>query len=257
MSDITVTYLILGVVVVLFVWGIVPVDLVAIGAALALWATGILELNQALGGFGDPTVAFIAALFVVSEGLDASGLTTWVGQGYSPAHRLGREPADAADHGLVAGMSALITINGAVAALLPVVVVLAVRLRRPPSKMLLPLAFGAHAGQLLTLSGSPVNVIVSDAAVTGGEPAFSYFSYAIVGLPLVIGTILIVQLFGDRLLPVRIPSSMPSDLSQHARTLINDYLRDGRSRSLSLRTGRRGSARPSPTSGSTPTPACP
>ena len=57
-----------------------PVAIVAVGVALALWATGVLEFDQALAGFGDPTVLFIASLFVVSEGLEAAGVTAWVGQ---------------------------------------------------------------------------------------------------------------------------------------------------------------------------------
>ncbi len=52
----------------------------ALGVALSLWATGVLDLDQALAGFGDPTVIFIASLFVVSEALDASGVTAWAGQ---------------------------------------------------------------------------------------------------------------------------------------------------------------------------------
>ena len=67
MADSTIVFAVLAGVVVLFVSGRVPVDLVAIGSALALWATGVLELDDALGGFGDPTVLYIAALFVVSE----------------------------------------------------------------------------------------------------------------------------------------------------------------------------------------------
>ena len=64
----------------LFVWDRLPVELVAVGVALALWATGVLDLDQALAGFGDPTVIFIASLFVVSEALDATGVTAWAGQ---------------------------------------------------------------------------------------------------------------------------------------------------------------------------------
>ena len=70
----------LGAVVALFVWDRLPVAIVAIGVALSLWATGVLDLDDALAGFGDPTVIFIASLFVVSEALDASGVTAWVGQ---------------------------------------------------------------------------------------------------------------------------------------------------------------------------------
>src|SRR5215468_10297365 len=80
MIEIAIVFAILVAVVVLFVWNRVPVEVVAIGAALALYATGILRIDQALAGFGDPVVIFIATLFIVSEGLDASGVTAWLGQ---------------------------------------------------------------------------------------------------------------------------------------------------------------------------------
>ena len=64
--------------------------IVAIGVALALWATGVLSLDEALAGFGDPTVLFIASLFVVSEALDATGVTAWAGQ--QLVARVGRQP---------------------------------------------------------------------------------------------------------------------------------------------------------------------
>src|SRR3954471_9260816 len=80
MDDSTITFVVLGAVVALFVLDRWPVAIVALGVALALWATGVLSLEDALKGFGDPTVLFIASLFVVSEALDASGVTAWVGQ---------------------------------------------------------------------------------------------------------------------------------------------------------------------------------
>src|SRR3954454_9387334 len=80
MSDSTITFIVLGATVVVFVWDRLPVAVVALGVALSLWATGVLDLDESLGGFGDPTVIFIASLFVVSEGLDASGVTSWAGR---------------------------------------------------------------------------------------------------------------------------------------------------------------------------------
>ena len=80
MSDISITFGVIGAIVILFVWGRLPVEVVAIGAALALWATGVLSLTDALAGFGDTTVLFIASLFVVSESLNASGVTTLSGE---------------------------------------------------------------------------------------------------------------------------------------------------------------------------------
>ena len=160
-DDIALTYLILGLVVVAFVANKVAVELVAIGAALALWATGVLELDEAISGFGDPTVLFIASLFVVSEGLDATGTTTWAGQKVIALAGDDRKRLTTLVLLLVAVLTALITVNGAVAALLPMVVIVAVRTDLAPSRILMPLAFAAHAGSQLALTGTPVNVLVS------------------------------------------------------------------------------------------------
>jgi di/tricarboxylate transporter len=223
MSDMAISFSVLGALVVLFVWNRFPVEIVAIGAALTLYATGVLTLDQAISGFGDASVVFIATLFVISEGLDATGVTTWAGQ--QMISRVGD------DRGrlivvmmlLCAGLTALISVNGAVAALLPMVVVMAVRLGRSPSQLLLPLAFAAHAGSMLALTGTPVNVIVSEAAEDAGLGQFGYFEFALVGVPLLAGTIAIVVLFGHRLLPTRTPQSIPADLSEHPRTLLQQY----------------------------------
>ena len=223
MSDETLTFLVLGATVVVFVWDRLPVSVVALGVALSLWATGVLDLEQSLAGFGDPTVIFIASLFVVSEALDATGVTAWAGE------QLIARAGDSRTRVLVlmmllcAGLTALITVNGSVAALVPVVVVMAVRLRREPSQLLMPLAFAAHAGSLLVLTGSPVNVIVSEAADDAGVGRIGFFDFALVGVPLLVGTIAIVVLLGERLLPRRSPRSMPADFSTHARTLVHQY----------------------------------
>ena len=223
MSDQTVTFLILGAVVAIFVWDRLPVAVVAIGVALALWATDVLDLEQALAGFGDPTVLFIAALFVVSEALDATGVTTWAGQQLIDRSGPSRTRVLVLMMLLCAVLTALITPNGSVAALLPVIVVMAVRLRRAPSQLLLPLAFAAHAGSLLVLTASPVNVIVSETAADAGVGRFNFFEFALVGLPLLVLSIAVVVLFGERLLPHRKPRAITADFSTHARTLVEQY----------------------------------
>src|SRR5262249_25146578 len=189
MSDTTICFLILGAAVVLFVSQQVPVEIVAIGVALSLFFTGILKLGPALSGFGDPTVLFIASLFVVSEGLDASGVTTLVGQKLVAFAGSSRLRLLVLMMAFTALLTALINPNGAVAALLPVVVVVAIRLGRSPSEMLLPLAFAAHAGSMLALTGTPVNVIASEQAAEAGARAFGFLEFALVGIPLVLGTI--------------------------------------------------------------------
>jgi di/tricarboxylate transporter len=237
LSDIVITFLIVAAVVVLFVSERVPVVIVALGTALALYATGVLDLGQALGGLGDPAVIFIASLFVVSAGLEATGVTAWAGQLLIDRAGTSRARLLVLIMLAVGLLAALININGAVPALLPVVVVLAIRLGRSPSQLLMPLAFAASAGSLLALTGTPVNVIVSDAAVDAGVGAFGYFEFALVGIPLLLGTIAIVILFGERLLPDRSGRSLPSDLSKHARTLIEQYRLDDGVFQLRVRPG--------------------
>ena len=237
MSNITIVFLIVAGVIALFIWDRLPVIAVCVGCALALWATGVLTLNESLAGFGDPATIFVASLFVVSAGLDRTGVTTWAGQ------VLIRNAGDSRARLIVlvmiscAMVSALISVNGAVAALLPVVVVMAVRLGRSPSKLLMPLVFGAHAGSMLALTGTPVNVLVYEASLDVGAGGFGYFEFALVGLPLVAGVVVIALLFGERLLPERDGRLLPPDLSRHARTLVEQFRLTGGVYRLKVREG--------------------
>jgi di/tricarboxylate transporter len=224
MSDIGIMAAIIAAAVVLFVWNRLPVVIVALGVGLSLYATGLLTLNQSLAGFGDPAVMFIASLFIISAALDRTGVTAWAGQQLiAGAGEESRTRLLVLIGLLVAVLTALISVNGAVAALLPVVVVMAVRLKRQPSQLLMPLVFSAHAGSLLALTGTPVNVLVSEAAADAGFGNFGFFSFTLVGIPLLIGTIAIIVLFGEKLLPQRGGPSMPSDFSRHARVLVEQY----------------------------------
>src|SRR6188474_3672779 len=119
MSDETLTFLVLGVVVAVFIWDYLPVAAVALGTALTLWATGVLTLDQSLAGFGDPTVIFIASLFIVSEALDSTGITAWAGQQLIAGAGASQTKLMVLMLGTVAGLTALISVNGSVAALLP------------------------------------------------------------------------------------------------------------------------------------------
>jgi di/tricarboxylate transporter len=220
------TLMTLGVVVVLFVWNRIPVELVAVGSALTLYALGVLTLPEALAGFGDPAVILIAALFVVSEALDSSGVTTWVGQ--SLVDRAGSATGRLLllTMLLAAGLTAVIGLNGTVATLVPMVVVMALRQSIKPSRLLMPLAFAGSAGGMLLLTGSPVNVVISEAAEDAGVGAFGFLEFALVGIPLVAGTIAIVLLLSGRLLPERQSKQLPPDLSGLAGTLVRDYSLD-------------------------------
>ena len=230
MSDSAIIFAIIATVVVLFIWGRLPVMLVALMVPLSLFFSGILPLEQVFAGFGNPVVIFIASLFVVAAGLEASGIGAWVCQWLSRA--VGDSPVRLSllTMLLVAVLSPLVSQSGAVAALMPVAVLMSIRLRQAPSKFLMPLAFASAGGSLLALTGTAKNVLVSNAAAGAGYGEFGFFEFAWAGVPLLAGTLLIVSLFGRRLLPERRPATLPSDFDQHAATLAAQYGVEGNAR---------------------------
>lgn len=223
MDPITTTLVILGVSIVLFLTNRIPLGAIALLVALSLWATQVLSLDAALAGFSDPTVLFIAALFVVSEALDSSGVTAWAANLVLSRGKTTHRSLLLVIVLLAAVFTALISVNGAVAALIPVVVVVAVKTDIQPGKLLMPLAFAAHAGSMLALTGTPVNIIVSDVAFAETGRHLGFFEFAIVGIPLVLGTGAIILLFSKSLLPSRPAKGLPMDLMTHARELKQQY----------------------------------
>lgn len=212
MTPITYTFLVLAVTIAFFVWGKVRSDLVAVISLLALFTGGVLTTSEALSGFSDATVIMIAALFVVGEGLSRTGVTSWLSRqiitfaGKSPLRVLVVLTAGAAL------LSAFISNTGTVATLLPAVVAIAWSVGSLPSKLLIPLAFAANTGGLLTLTGTPPNIVVSEALTTAGYAPFAFFEYAYIGLPLLIMTIIYLAFIGQRLLPARESGERPEDL---------------------------------------------
>ena len=83
----------------------------------------------------------------------------------------------------------------------------------------MPLAFGAHAGALLALTGRPVNVLVADAADDAGVGRFGFFEFALAGIPLLVGTVAIIVLIGQRVLPHRTPRRCRADFSEPRHAL--------------------------------------
>lgn len=223
MSDVTLVLLIVAGAIALFVWNRLPVVVVALGSALALHLAGILTLEQSLAGFGDPVVVFVAALFVVTAGLEATGVTTWAGRQVERVVAGSRARLRMVGMLGVALLCPLINATGAVGALMPVVMMMVVRLGDSPARQLMPLAFAAGAGSHLALTGAPKNVLIANAVEDAGLGTLNFFEFALVGLPLLAGTVAIVALFGDRLLPRREAAHLPPDLSRYAETVVEQY----------------------------------
>ena len=223
MVEIWITLSIIMLAMVLFVWNPVPAAVVAVGASLALYFSGVLTVQETLSGFGDPVVILIAALLAIATGLESAGVGAWAGQllmrrtGQSHVLRI------VAIMVVAAVFSGLIGMNGAVAAMLPVAVVVAVRTGVAPSRLMIPLAFACLTGAKLTLLGSPVNVIAATQADEAGVGHIGFFEWSVLGVPQLLGTIAIVVLLGRSLLPERRSQSLPADFSAHAHTLVEQY----------------------------------
>jgi di/tricarboxylate transporter len=223
MSSIAIVFTIIAVMVLCLATNLAPAAVVTLGVALALYATGILDSATALSGFGEPAILFVASLFVVSASLDHTGVTAWASQFLVRKAGQSRRRLLILTMALTGALAAMIGISGAVAAMLPVATLVAVRLGRKPSQLLMPLAFAAHAGSTLVLTGTVVAVLISTRLVDMGRPGFSYFELTPIGLLLMGGTVAITVLFGKRLLPERSGRQLPEDLSRHSGTLTQQY----------------------------------
>ncbi len=208
MSSMVIVFLILGVTLVLFVLDRIRVDLVALLALLALLLTGMITVTEALAGFSATIVIIIAALFIVSFGLLQTGVAAMLGRLLGKLAANSEVRIIALVMGIVASLSAFMSSTGAVAMLLPAVVSVAKDARRSPAKFAMPLAFGSLIGGMLTLIGTPPNLVVSDALVAAGEAPFGFFAFTPIGLAILVVGVLFMVLIGRHLLPDRAPRAL-------------------------------------------------
>jgi di/tricarboxylate transporter len=221
------TFAILAITILFFIFGRLRADAVAMLALLALFLSGIIDLDQALAGFGDPTVIMIAGLFIVGDGLSRTGVTAWLGQ--RMLAMAGRSKLRLLIVLMVGAalLSAFVSNTGTVATLMPAVTSAAWLIGSLPSKFLMPLAFSANTGGLLTLTGTPPNIIVNETLAAAGYSGFGYFEFALVGLPLLVIAVGFMIVAGQRLLPAHKVGERPPDLSQSVDQLAEDYTLEG------------------------------
>jgi len=223
MSDMAITFSILGVTILLFVWGRFHPDLVALGSLLALFLFGVVDINQAFSGFANTTVVLIASLFVVGEGLSRTGVTAYFGDKLIGS--AGGKPLRLLVLAMLATaiLSGFISNAGTVATLMPAIVLASWGVRGTPSGFLIPVAFAANAGGLLTLTGTPPNIVVADALDAAGFEPFGFFEFSLIGIPLLVVAIAYMATIGRKLLPKRRSSVAPPVLDTEMYELAEMY----------------------------------
>lgn len=193
---------------ILFAWGRWRYDIVAMGALVVAVICGIVPADNAFSGFGDPAVITVAAVLIISQSLQRSGAINVL------AGSIGKLPSNAtiqigALTFTVAVLSAFMNNVGALALMLPVAIRAAQASSMPPSRVLMPIAFGSLLGGLATLIGTPPNIIISSyrAEVLGksfGEGGgFGMFDFAPVGALAALAGIIFIVTIGYRLIPHR------------------------------------------------------
>ncbi len=214
---------ILAITIALFVWDKYPPDVVALMSMLALFLFGILDLSETLSGFSNPTVIMIAALFIIGEGLSRTGWTALAGRKFVKLAKKSNNKLlilITLGSGLLSGV---VSNTGAVAALMPMTVSAAWTAGTMPSKLLIPMAYGSNTGGLLTLTGTPPNIIVSDTLIQNGMDGFSFFEFSLIGIPLLIVTLLYFRYIGQKLLPARESKDRPINIDSEMHKWIEDY----------------------------------
>jgi di/tricarboxylate transporter len=208
--DLWITLVVLVGAVVLFVSEKLPVDVVALLILGSLLVSGVVSPNEALSGFSSPATLTVAAMFVLSAGLQRSGTLRGVGELLARVRwpwLLGLLMML-----LVAFTSAFINNTAIVAVFLPLVISAVVARGLSPSKFLIPLSFAAQFGGVCTLIGTSTNLLVDSLARQAGQPGFALFEFASLGLWFVLAGILYMLVAQRFLLPdLGIPDSAADD----------------------------------------------
>lgn len=192
-----------GLIVVIFgflLWGKFRYDLVAFTALVVAYLMGVVPKEKVFAGFGHPAVVIIALVLIISKGLNRSGAIELLAKKLIDSTR-----SLAAHIGIMSGVAALLSaiMNNvaALALLMPMDIQTATKAKRSPALTLMPLSFASILGGMITLIGTPPNVVIATFREDAlGEP-YGMFDFAPVGLVVAIVGVLFVALVGWRLIP--------------------------------------------------------
>lgn len=178
----TITLIILILTVAMFIWGKVRADIVALTALAALLVFGILTPAEALAGFSSSIVIMMIGLFVVGGAIMQTGLAKLTGNKLMALSH-GNETVTFLLVMLVTSfIGAFVSNTGTVALMMPIIMSIAASSGLQSSRFLMPLAFAGSLGGMLTLIGTPPNLVIDETLVEGGYESLSFFSFFPVGI---------------------------------------------------------------------------
>ncbi len=182
------------------VWGRFRYDLVAFTGLVVAYIVGVVPADQVFSGFGHPAVAIIALVLIVSQGLSRSGAIELLARRLLDSSR-GLRGHVGIMAGVSAALSAIMNNVAALALLMPLDLQAARRAKRSPAQTLMPLSFASILGGMITLIGTPPNIVIATFREDRLGTAFSMFDFAPVGLGIAAIGILYIVFIGQRLIP--------------------------------------------------------
>ena len=216
------TLIILLISAILFVSGKVRSDLVAICALLALLLCQILTPAEALSGFSNTTVIMMVGLFIVGGGIFQTGLAKMIGSKVMSLAGNSETKMFLLVMLVTGAIGAFVSNTGTVALMLPIIVSMAAGAGKSPRRFLMPLAFASSMGGMMTLIGTPPNLIVSDTLVNAGYEPLGFFSFLPVGL-VVLGTGILFLLPMTKLLTPKEKQSEDKKSGKTFKELVGEY----------------------------------
>lgn len=220
------TLLILLLTMVLFISGKIRSDIVALGALALLIILGILEPNakEAFAGFSSTSVIMMVGLFVVGGAIFQTGLAKMI------SSRLMRLAGSSETRlfvlvmAVTSLMGAFVSNTGTVAIMIPIVVSMAMSAKMNPSRLLMPLAFASSMSGMMTLIGTPPNLVINEELIKNGHPGLGFFTFLPVGIICaVVGTLLLLPLSKKYLSKSGSLSSKSASSAKSLKTLVKEY----------------------------------
>ena len=201
MSQAVKCLILLCVIALLFVTELIPLAITAMAGALACGLLGFIPAKTVFSGLSDSTVVLFAGMFVVGAAMFYTGLAQKIGN--TVVHFCGTGENSLMFGLMLVGtvLSSVLSNTGTAACLLPVALGICTAAKLPASRQLMPLAFACGWGGIITMVGTPPNIIATGALTSAGLEGFGFFEFAWIGIPVSIAGMLYMMFLGKYLLP--------------------------------------------------------
>lgn len=219
MSPVVEIFIVLAVLALLFITEIIPMAVTAVGGAILCGFLGIIPVEQVFRGFSNPTIVFLAGMYVIGASLLYTGLAQGIGT-------MILKVCGKNENGIILSLmivatllSAVLSNTGTAACLLPIALGICTAGNLSSYRYLMPLAFACSWGGLITLVGAPPNIIANIALGSAGLSKFSFFEFAWIGIPLSVFGMIYMMTVGQKLLQ---KENQPSKMEQFQKLKEED-----------------------------------